>query len=1041
MSRRLVALLSAAAAVLAAAAVVAGPAPSSAALTASEWQAGNIISDSEFYNSSTMSVAQIQSFLDKQVPACASGYTCLKDYSTRTSSHAAQAGICAAYTGRSSETSAAIFYNVGRACGINPQVLLVLVQKEQGLVQATMPSQYAYDFATGANCPDSTGCDASSKGFFNQVYLAAYQFRYYRLHPTFYNYIAGRNNSIQYNPNTSCGAGTVFIQNQATAGLYIYTPYQPNAAALANLHGTGDKCSAYGNRNFWVFFNEWFAPPSEPFDRGGMIATKPDGTLWYYRNGGTPTHPFSSAVQIGLSGWQHLSRLTSGDVDGDGRTDLIGVRPDGSLWLYRNNGTSLPYSGRTRIGAYGWNAFDTLVAADVDGDGRSDLIARTPSGQLWLYRNTGTVSSPYAPGIRIGASGWQAFRTLVAADVDGDGRSDLLGVKANGSLWLYHNGGAPTAPFRRAAQIGVSGWTGFRQLIAQDVDADGRADLIGSKSDGSLLLYRAGASITRPYSSRVTIGTSGWQAFDRLLSGATPVPRAQQSADLIAVRPDGSGTLWRYQAQPPTKIIPVRQMIGAYGWSAFDRTMLGDVDGDGRADLVATKPNGTLWLYRNTGSASHPYGHAVRIGAYGWNAFDRIALGDVDGDGRADLVARRPDGSLWLYRNGGSVTHPFGKRAMIGTSGWNIFDRILLADVTGDKRVDLIATSADGTQWLYPNRRSLSRPFSGRNQTGLAGRQDFSAMAAADFTGDGHADVLYRERNGVVSLAQDGGQSRWPDGIRVGLGNWNGYAQIMAGDVDGDGLADVVTIDSRGGLWLFPNTGAAAQPLLARTQIGVSGWNAFATVLQGDVDGNGVPDLVGVRTDGSLWLYLGVISATRPFPTRARIGLSGWTGFPRLVLGDFTGDGRPDLLGITAANAAWLYPNTGNMSEPFSYASRELVSAPGVRATDLLTAVDLNGDGMADLLAKRADGTAWVSLSRHVPDQPFAAPVPVATGWQGYDRIVAGDLDANGRADLVARDTAGALWLIRADGRGELTLHPRQRIGISGWQSFTLLAL
>jgi hypothetical protein len=384
---------------------------------------------------------------------------------------------------------------------------------------------------------------------------------------------------------------------------------------------------------------------------------------------------------------------------------------------------------------------------------------------------------------------------------------------------------------------------------------------------------------------------------------------------------------------------------------------------------------------------------------------------------------------------------PSRQRALIGTSGWNVYDRILLADVTGDKRVDLIATSPDGTQWLYANQASLSRPFSGRSQTGLTGRQDFTAMAAADFTGDGHSDVLFREHNGAVSLAQDGGKSRWPDGVRVGLGTWNGYEQIMAGDVDGDGLADVVATDSSGGLWLFSNTGAAAEPLLPRTQIGVSGWNAFATLLQADMDRNGVPDLVGVRTDGSLWLYLGVDSATRPFPTRARIGTSGWLTYARLVLGDFTGDGRPDLLGITTTNAAWLYPNNGNMNAPFTFASRELVSAPGVRATDLLTAVDLNGDGLADLLDRRADGTAWVSVSRHVPDQPFAAPVRVATGWQSYDRIVAGDLDANGRADLVARDTAGALWLIRADGRGELTLHPRQRIGISGWQDFTLLTL
>jgi hypothetical protein len=656
MMRRTVALFGAAAAVLATAAVVtvAGPASPAEAVTASEWQAGNIISDSEFYTSSTMTVGQIQSFLDDQVSTCASGYTCLKDYSTRTTSHAAQSGLCAAYTGRSSETSAAIFYNVGRACGVNPQVLLVLVQKEQGLVQDASPIQRQYDYATGANCPDSTGCDASSKGFFNQVYLAAYQFRYYRLHPTFYNYIAGRYNSIQYNPSTACGSANVFIQNQATAGLYIYTPYQPNAAALANLHGTGDSCSAYGNRNFWVFFNEWFAPPTEPFDLGGMIATRPNGTLWYYRNGGSASHPFSTAVQIGR-GWQILSRLTSGDVDGDGRTDLVGVRADGSLWLYRHNGTSLPYSGPVRIGVYGWNAFDKLVAADVDGDGRSDLIARTPAGQLWLYRNTGSVSSPYGARVRIGAYGWQVFRTLVAADVDGDGRTDLLGVKANGSLWLYHNGGTPTAPFHRAAQIGVSGWTGFRQLIAQDIDGDGRADLIGSTAAGSLLLYLAGSSITRPYSARRNIGASGWQAFDRLLPAAAPVPRPKQSADLVAVRPDGTGTLWRYPALPPTKVIPARRNIGVSGWQAYDTIMLGDVDGDGRADLVATRPNGSLWLYRNGGTPSHPYGWAVNIGAYGWNAFDRMALGDVDGDGRADLVVRQRDGSLWMYRNlGGS---------------------------------------------------------------------------------------------------------------------------------------------------------------------------------------------------------------------------------------------------------------------------------------------------------------------------------------------------------------------------------------------------
>ena len=51
------------------------------------------------------------------------------------------------------------------------------------------------------------------------------------------------------------------LKSQATANLYYYTPYTPNDAALKNLYGSGDSCSAYGNRNFWRFFHDWFGSP------------------------------------------------------------------------------------------------------------------------------------------------------------------------------------------------------------------------------------------------------------------------------------------------------------------------------------------------------------------------------------------------------------------------------------------------------------------------------------------------------------------------------------------------------------------------------------------------------------------------------------------------------------------------------------------------------------------------------------------------------------------------------------------------------------
>ncbi len=228
------------------------------AVDSSLFSAGNIISDKVFYDTTTMSAADIQGFLNGKVSGCASGYTCLKDYTTATGDKPAVANRCTGYAASGGQSAATIIYNVSQSCGINPQVLIVLLQKEQGLVTSSAPSSTRYRSATGYGCPDTAACDSTYNGFFNQVYQAAYQFMAYRGNPGGYNYQAGRNNAIAWNPNPACGASTVYIENQATAGLYDYTPYRPNTAALANLYGTGDGCSSYGNRNFWAYFNDWF---------------------------------------------------------------------------------------------------------------------------------------------------------------------------------------------------------------------------------------------------------------------------------------------------------------------------------------------------------------------------------------------------------------------------------------------------------------------------------------------------------------------------------------------------------------------------------------------------------------------------------------------------------------------------------------------------------------------------------------------------------------------------------------------------------------
>ncbi len=252
---------------------------SATAANATEFQAGNIISDSKFFDVNSMNEAQIQSFIEG-VACSPSGVPCLRDYTQTTTTKAAVGGDhCKEYVGAANERASRIIAKVAQACGISPKTLLVLLQKEQSLL--TNPNSYGYQRAMGWSCPDtgpnySASCDANYFGFFNQTYQSAWQFRQYTNYPV--NIPGGGTRSyrigsvyIQHHPNADCGGSVVDIRNQATANLYLYTPYQPNASAMANLYGTGDSCGAYGNRNFWRIYSDWFGATTDQNDPVGRI--------------------------------------------------------------------------------------------------------------------------------------------------------------------------------------------------------------------------------------------------------------------------------------------------------------------------------------------------------------------------------------------------------------------------------------------------------------------------------------------------------------------------------------------------------------------------------------------------------------------------------------------------------------------------------------------------------------------------------------------------------------------------------------------------
>lgn len=233
-------------------------APPAQAADADDFDPGFLISDEAFFNGSAYSASQIDTFIRDRNPGCLIA-VCLTNYRENVTAKA-KTSKCAAISAASNQTAGQIISKVARACGISPKAILVILQKEQSLVTNRTPSQYSFAYAMGAGCPDSTGCTTPYQGLYEQVYYGSSLLKGYTLTTSslYTRYQAGKTSAIRYSPKSGCGTKDVYVRNQATHALYVYTPYTPNKAALDNLYGLGDECSAYGNRNFWRIYTDWW---------------------------------------------------------------------------------------------------------------------------------------------------------------------------------------------------------------------------------------------------------------------------------------------------------------------------------------------------------------------------------------------------------------------------------------------------------------------------------------------------------------------------------------------------------------------------------------------------------------------------------------------------------------------------------------------------------------------------------------------------------------------------------------------------------------
>ncbi|MFJ3103068.1 FG-GAP repeat domain-containing protein [Streptomyces sp. NPDC086835] len=246
-----------------------------------------------------------------------------------------------------------------------------------------------------------------------------------------------------------------------------------------------------------------------------------------------------------------------------------------------------------------------------------------------------------------------------------------------------------------------------------DVNWNGTPDLLARDAQG--VLWRADTKYDATKKTLVAfyepnrIG-GGWQAYDRI---ETVGGIGAGSADFVAR--DKGGVLWLYDVtgNGHGASFAARKSIGG-GWNTYTQITGGsDLNGDGRADLVATDKAGALWLYKNTGNLSAPFAKRQKIGNGGWGVYNQItATGNIGGAAAGDLVARDKAGVLWLYLGKGDGT--FAARKQIG-GGWNAYtDTIGIGDANNDGRPDLYAYGPGNTGYFYAGTGDYRKPFAGR---------------------------------------------------------------------------------------------------------------------------------------------------------------------------------------------------------------------------------------------------------------------------------------------------------------------------------------
>jgi stage II sporulation protein D len=274
--------------------------------------------------------------------------------------------------------------------------------------------------------------------------------------------------------------------------------------------------SVFGLRSSWFIPTNVGSAASFARDFSGdrkadvLAVVASTGALWMYAGNGASGWKSRSVIGTGFGGYSKV--FTAGTWDSDVFADVMAQRSDGSLWLYP--GTAAGPLGPERVlPGSSWDMYNLVFpVGDFGGDGHSDLIARRPDGTLVLYSGNG--SGGFLGAAQQIGSGWNGFTSVFSpGDFNGDRKADVIARTSGGLLYLYPGNGS--GGWLRPRLIG-QGWDMFSTIISSgDFSGDGKSDLLARGRDGTLWMYAGNG--TGGFLLRKVVGT-GWNSFSTILS-------------------------------------------------------------------------------------------------------------------------------------------------------------------------------------------------------------------------------------------------------------------------------------------------------------------------------------------------------------------------------------------------------------------------------------------------------------------------------------------------------------------------------------------